>query len=533
MHNLYGPTEAAIDVTYWACPRKSKAGIVPIGRPVANTHIYIVDKTGNPTPIGVPGELWIGGIQVARGYVNRPELTVERFIPDPFVADSAARVYKTGDLVRYRDNGVIEFLGRIDHQVKLRGFRIELGEIEASLDALPEIEQSLVLLREDAPGDKRLVAYISGADNIAPDIPAVRQALQQELPEYMVPSAFVVLDAFPLLPNGKVDRKALPEPEGRRDLDSAFVPPRSPVEKHLAEIWSGLLRVDRVGIHDNFFDLGGDSILSIQIIARAAKVGLHLTPKQVFRHQTIAELAETVGTEKPVDAEQGLVTGDVPFTPVESWFLGHGDTDTHHFNQSIMLQVDESLSADLIQRALREVYLHHDALRLTLLQENGKWVQRLNPVDSGSGLPKLVESDVSTTDPEERAQVIHELANESQASIDLTSGCLLVARYFDRGADQPALLMLAIHHLAIDGVGWRVLLEDIETVCRQLLRSEAVELPAKTSSFKAWAGRLHDYAQSPVVEKELEYWQTVTANSTRLTAGGSPTSIQWKPAGRC
>ena len=493
----------------------AKTGVVPIGRPVANTRIYIVDKTGQPTPVGVPGELWIGGIQVARGYVNRPELTAERFSADPFVQDAAARIYRTGDLVRYRADGVIEFLGRIDHQVKLRGFRIELGEIEASLDALPAIEQSLVLLREDVPGDKRLVAYVSGSHNIPPDVPALRKALAAELPEYMVPSAFVVLETFPLLPNGKVDRKALPAPEGRRDLDSAFVPPRNPVEKHLAEIWSGLLRVDRVGIHDNFFDLGGDSILSIQIIARAAQVGLHLTPKQVFRHQTIAELAETVGTEKPINAEQGVVTGDVRFTPVESWFLQLGDTDSQHFNQSIMLAVDGNLSAELIEQALHAVYRHHDALRLQLNNENGGWVQRLNAIDTAA-LPELQHADIASIPAAEQAQTIHDLATEAQASIDLTSGCLLAARYFDRGDEQPALLLLAIHHLAIDGVGWRILLEDLETVCRQLLRAEPTQLPAKTSSFKAWAERLHDYASSPAVQGELGYWQAVTASSDSL-----------------
>jgi acyl-CoA synthetase (AMP-forming)/AMP-acid ligase II len=257
LHNLYGPTEAAIDVTYWACERDADTSIVPIGRPVANTQIYIVDSAAKPTPVGVAGELWIGGIQVARGYVNRPELTAERFITDPFSSDPDARIYKTGDLVRYRADGTIEFLGRIDHQVKLRGFRIELGEIEATLDALPAIEQSLVLLREETPGDKRLVAYISGANAAAPDIAELRHVLQQELPDYMVPNAFLVLDEFPLLPNGKVDRKALPAPEWQ--AANEYVAPRTPTEEVLADIWQAVLKVDQVGIHDDFFELGGHS----------------------------------------------------------------------------------------------------------------------------------------------------------------------------------------------------------------------------------------------------------------------------------
>ncbi|MGI9292331.1 MAG: amino acid adenylation domain-containing protein, partial [Gammaproteobacteria bacterium] len=513
LHNLYGPTEAAIDVTYWACERNSAAKTVPIGRPVANTRIHVVEPSGALAPIGVAGELWIGGAQVARGYAGRPELTSERFVADPFSDQPGARIYRTGDLVRWRNDGVIEFLGRIDHQVKLRGFRIELGEIEATLDALPAVEQSLVMLREDNPGQKRLVAYVTGTDGVQPDVPAMRDALKDALPEYMVPAVFMSLEEFPLLPNGKVNRRELPEPEGKRDVTDEFVPAGSDHEVTLADIWSDLLGVERVGVNDNFFELGGDSILSIQIIARAAKAGLHLTPKQVFKHQTVAELASVVGTATVVDAEQGVVTGVVPFTPVQQWFLQQGETGLAHFNQSVVLEVNHALNVDQLEALLAELHQQHDALRLRLTQQDNEWVQHLDaPVE----LPALRQVDLSNVAEAERDAAIQDECDAAQAGIDINSGSLMAARYFFRGADQPALLMLVIHHLAIDGVGWRILFEDLETAGQQLLAGDAIKLPAKTSSFKAWSRRLQKYAASPALSDEVEYWQDLISDTSCL-----------------
>ncbi|MEJ2140344.1 MAG: amino acid adenylation domain-containing protein, partial [Gammaproteobacteria bacterium] len=346
-----------------------------------------------------------------------------------------------------------------------------------------------------------------------PDVPALRKALAAELPEYMVPSAFVVLDAFPLLPNGKVDRKALPEPEGRRELGNAYEPPRTEIEKQLADIWSALLRIDHVGIHDNFFELGGDSILSIQIIARAAKMGLRLTPKQVFRHQTIAELAETVGTETQIIAEQGFVTGEVPFTPIEQWFLESDSTERHHFNQSIMLELNTRLDEETITKALHEIYRHHDALRLQLLDDNGKFSQRIAAPNTP---PLLALSDISELNSEAQTERLAEVTNETQRSINLHSGCLLAARYIRRNSQQSNLLQLVIHHLAIDGMGWRILLEDLESTCSRLLNNEPPALPPKTSSFKAWATHLNDYAQSGQLDEQIPYWEAAAKTGPRL-----------------
>jgi amino acid adenylation domain-containing protein len=303
LHNLYGPTEAAVDVTYWACRPKSNYSIVPIGRPVANTQIYILDSHMQPVPIGIPGELHIGGAQVARGYLNRPELTAQKFIDDPFSHESGARLYKTGDLARYLPDGDLEYLGRIDHQVKIRGFRIELGEIEAALGQHPAVREVVVITREDEPGNKRLAAYIAPEQNQQPTPTQLRNFLSQKLPDYMIPSAFVILDALPLTPNGKVDRRALPVPaQARPDLEYDRVSPRTPTEAALTRIWAEILGLEQVGVHDNFFELGGHSLLAAQVIFRARDAfGVKLPLRRLFETPTIAELA--VAIEKTNDKD--------------------------------------------------------------------------------------------------------------------------------------------------------------------------------------------------------------------------------------
>ncbi len=322
LHNLYGPTEASIDVTCWQCRRGSRDWTVPIGRPIANTQIYILDRSMQSVPVGVAGELYIGGVGVARGYYNRPELTAEKFVPDPFSNEPGKRLFKTGDLARYRADGAIEFLGRADYQVKIRGFRIELGEIEAVLAEHPSVKEVVVTAREDTPGEKRLVAYLVLEPSLQEKslfVEELRNYLKQKLPHYMIPAAFVYLDALPLTPNGKVDRKALPAPDmARPNLEKAYVAPRTPVEELLAGIFAQVLGIDKVGIHDNYFDLGGASIQSLQVVAKANEAGLHLTPEMLFEHQTIAELAAVAGTlhDSQVEAsQQGAV--QTPRTQVQ------------------------------------------------------------------------------------------------------------------------------------------------------------------------------------------------------------------------
>ncbi|HYR12181.1 MAG TPA: amino acid adenylation domain-containing protein, partial [Longimicrobium sp.] len=289
--NLYGPTEAAVDVSCWTCPRDEAADMVPIGRPVWNTQLYVLDASLNPVPVGVPGELYIGGVQVARGYQGRAAMTAERFVPDPFSVRGGARLYRTGDRARWRADGAIEYLGRLDFQVKVRGFRIELGEIEAALRQAPGVRDSTVEVREDQTGDRRLVAYVVGDA----EAEVLRERLRQSLPEYMVPSAFVFLDALPLTPNGKLDRKALPAPEGDAYARRSYEAPLGEIEAALAEIWAEVLGVERVGRWDHFFELGGHSLLAIKLIGRMRRVGLYMEVRALFTTPVLAELALAVG----------------------------------------------------------------------------------------------------------------------------------------------------------------------------------------------------------------------------------------------
>jgi acyl-coenzyme A synthetase/AMP-(fatty) acid ligase/acyl carrier protein len=295
LFNHYGPTEAAIDVTSWRCSPADTYPSVPIGRPIDNTAIYVLDAQLQPVPIGVPGELYIGGVGVARGYLNRPELTAERFVHDPFAGTPDARMYKTGDLARYRHDGLIEYLGRNDFQVKLRGFRIELGEIEAQLLGCAGVHEAVVIAREDAPGDKRLVAYLVAEKEHNLDISKLRQTLSARLPEYMIPAAFVQMEQLPLTANGKLDRKALPAPGGQAYLARVYEPAQGPVEQALAEIWQQLLGVERVGRQDHFFELGGHSLLAVQLVTRIREhFRLSVPLKALFEHPVLSGLGDLI-----------------------------------------------------------------------------------------------------------------------------------------------------------------------------------------------------------------------------------------------
>ena len=816
--NMYGITETTVHVTYHPMTRddllQSRS---VIGRPIPDLQVYILDRHMQLCPIGVPGELHVAGAGLARGYLRRPELTSERFIPNPFAPDSGQRLYRTGDLGRYRSDGEIEYLGRIDQQVKIRGHRIELGEIESVLGRHPAVEDAVVAAREDTPGDKRLVAYVvpdpqsaytvrqllrlereglidnrsryelpngmvivhqnraetdfvyheifaeqsylrhgvtlhdgdcvfdiganiglftlfvghrckgltiyafepippifqllstnmalydlnvrlfdcgianeaksdtftyyphdsvisgrfanaqeeretvrafllnqpqtsqggtapsrealdellrerltserftcqlrtisdviqeNGVERIdllkidvekseldvlagilEDDWPKIRQVvvevhdidgrlehikallqhrgydlaveqdnllketglyniyavrpatgqtvsggrggtpaaeagqtwsspnvlladlrhfLKEKLPEYMVPSIFVPLERLPLTPSGKVDRKALPAPDATRpELKDAFVAPQTEAEKLLAEIWAQVLKVERVGIHDNFFELGGDSILSIQIVARANQAGLRLAPKHLFEHQTIAELAAAAEATQAVRADQRPVTGFVPLTPIQRWFFERNSPEPHHFNQSFLLTVRHPLDATLLDQAVRQLLMHHDALRLRFFQEEGVWRQINAAAEENSVLFRL---DLSGLSAAEQAARIESAAAKLQASLDLARGPLLRVALFDLGVQQASRLLIVIHHLAVDGVSWRVLLEDLQTAYLQLSGGDEIALPAKTTSFKAWAESLTSHAQSDSLKREAAFWLTYPGDGVR------------------
>ncbi len=513
LFNEYGPTEGTVWCSVYEIRLDEPGTCVPIGRSIANTQIYLLDSHLQPVPVGVPGELHIGGTGVARGYLNRPELTAAKFIPNPFSSAPEARLYKTGDLARYLPDGNIEFLGRIDQQVKVRGFRIELGEIETALGQHPALQEVAVLARDDTPGDKHLVAYLVPRQEPAPSIAELRSFVRARLPEYMVPSAFVVLKEMPLMPNGKIDRRALPAPEQTRpELENAYVAPRTRAEEILAGIWAQVLGVERVGIRDSFFELGGDSILSIQVIARANQQGLRLTPKQLFQSPTVEGLAAAVGTAAIIQAEQGIVTGPMPLIPVQHWFFEHHPVDPHHWNTSMLIAVWQPLDMAVLEQTLKHLLIHHDALRLRFHKAESGW-QQFN-ADTGDTLP-FSRLDLSSVAPEEQAQAIESAAAALQGSLNLSEGPLLQMVYFDLGPAQPDRLLMIFHHLVLDGVSWRVFLEDLQTVYHQLSRGERVQLPPKTTSFQYWSRRLKEYAESPQLRQELDYWLKITAQEAR------------------
>jgi amino acid adenylation domain-containing protein/non-ribosomal peptide synthase protein (TIGR01720 family) len=498
--NSYGPTEATVVTTTCDLSGQTFTQEISIGKPIANVQTYVLDRYLQPVPIGVSGELYIGGKGVARGYLNQPQLTSEKFIPNPFALKVNSRLYKTGDLVCYRSDGNIKIIGRVDHQVKIRGFRIELGEIEAVLSQHPAVQASVVIAEE-----QRIIAYWVTKQQPAPAISELRHFIGQNLPQYMIPATFIQLAALPLTPNGKVDRKALPAPDHvRPELDKQFIAPRTPIEAKLAQIWAEVLRVEQVGVEDNFFELGGDSILTIQIVAKANQAGLKLTAKQLFQCQNIAELATVCATtEETTQSEQGIVTGLVPLTPIQHWFFRQNLPESHHFNQAVLLEVQQAIAPDIFRQSIQHLYIHHDGLRLRFEQTESGWQQVIASPESEVPLTRF---DFSQLPVAEQQPAMEAAATKLQASFDLSSGMLIQVALFDLGSHQPSRLVIIIHHLAVDGVSWRILLEDLQTVYDQLIQGKTVDLPAKTTSFKQWSSHLQEYAKSAALAQEQQYW---------------------------
>jgi amino acid adenylation domain-containing protein/non-ribosomal peptide synthase protein (TIGR01720 family) len=496
--NSYGVTEATIDSTYFEMA-DGPAGdaALPIGRPFANVRLYILDARMRPVPVGVPGELYIGGAGVARGYHRRPSLTAARFVPDPW-GPPGARLYRTGDLVRYRHDGQVMFLGRADDQIKLRGYRIEVGEIEAVLVQHPQAEEGVVAVQERG-GHKTLVAYVTPADAL--DATALRQWLSKRLPDYMVPGRFAFLDALPLTPNGKVDRRALPEVKALESVEIAA--PRDAREATLARVWGEVLGLEQVGIHDNFFNLGGDSILSLQVIARARREGLHFTPRQLFQHQTVAELATVIETAAAVAAEQGPVIGEVQLTPIQRWFFEADFAEPHHWNQAVLLEVLEPLAQPQLEAALEAVLAHHDALRMRYTRDEAGWRQVIVP----SGDVPCERVDLAHLADVALPEALASRTARAQAALDLEVGPLLRAIYFDLGAERADRLLLVAHHLVVDTVSLRLIIEDVQRAILQQREGSAIALPSKTTSFKRWAEKLVAYArEASVLREELPHW---------------------------
>ncbi|MGL4315780.1 MAG: condensation domain-containing protein, partial [Pseudomonas sp.] len=467
-----------------------EAAYAPIGNPVGPRSLYVLDAELNLLPIGVAGELYIGGeVGLARGYFQRPELTAERFLPDPFGA-AGERMYRTGDLVRWREDGTLDYLGRVDHQVKIRGFRIELGEIESQLLALEGVQEAAVIARE-TPTGKQLVGYVVARDNT--DANVLRSELAKVLPDYMIPAQIIALENLPLTPAGKLDRAALPEPTWQ---SQSYEAPQTDNERILAAIWAEVLGVERVGRQDHFFELGGDSIVALQVVSRIRQQGLQLAPRELFQFPCLAELAK-IARQAGAEEVQEPVTGPLPLAPIQAHFFAMGQADPAHWNQALNLELLRPLDPQLLEQALQALVAHHDGLRLRFSQEQGSWSQRYTEVDSDQALLWLREA---SSDAE-----AEQLYQQAQQSLDLASGPLLRALYLKQ-AGQPERLLLAVHHLVVDGVSWRILLEDILAAYRQLEAGQAPRLQSKSVSYKAWSEALQGWTSSESAQRDLDAW---------------------------
>jgi amino acid adenylation domain-containing protein/non-ribosomal peptide synthase protein (TIGR01720 family) len=511
--NMYGITETTVHVTYRPVTAQEVAASSGslIGAPLADLDLLVLDRHLQPQPVGVAGELYVGGAGLARGYLGRPALTAERFVPNPFARTAGERLYRTGDLARRTASGDIEYLGRIDQQVKIHGFRIELGEIEAALSSHPHVRGAVVTAHDFGEGDRRLVAYVVTDEE--PLGSELRHYLQERLPSHMVPSAFVRLEALPLTESGKVDRKGLPAPHRRSDLEqTALGEPRTSAEAILMEIWKEVLRLDQVDLHDNFFELGGDSILSIQILSRAARRGLKLPAQAIFQHPTVAELATVAQPLAEARSAQEPAIGELPALPIHRWFFEQQPARADHFNQAMMLSV-QGVEDSLLERALEALVAHHDALRLRAWRSEGDW--HLEVLERATS-PVLERVDLSRLEPGEQRAALEAHAARHQTGLDLEQGRPLAAVLYHLGGGEPDRLLLIIHHLAVDGVSWRILAEDLDTACRQLRVGQQVRLAPQGTSLREWAVRLQEHAERPEVRAELEYWVEVASRPAHL-----------------
>jgi amino acid adenylation domain-containing protein/non-ribosomal peptide synthase protein (TIGR01720 family) len=529
--NMYGITETTVHVTYHPVRHADLAAGVPspIGEPLPDLAIRLVDPHGRPVPVGVPGEILVGGAGVARGYLRRPELTADRFPEEP-AKSGPRRWYRTGDRARWLPAGGLEYLGRVDDQLKVRGYRIEPGEIESVLAGHPQIRAAVVVARDTGlDGHRQLVAYLVPEPGCGMVWPAVREWLAERLPEHLVPAGAVQLDRLPLTPNGKVDRAALPAPgPGRPDGGGEPAAPRTGTEAVLAEVMGDVLGLDPVGVADNFFALGGDSILAIQVAVRARRRGVAITPAQLFAHQSAAELAtvaEPAGSDAGSDAgsgaEQGEVTGEVPATPAQAWFHRLDLPHPAHWTRPVLLAARQPVGVDRLGAALAALVAHHDLLRLRVAtgERPRQWIV---PVAAHGAVP-VHEFDLTGVDARELDRQIDRLARQVSGGLDLAAGPLLLAAVFHAPAGEPDRVLLAGHQLVLDAASWQVLLADLATAYRQLAEGEPVRLPPKTTAFARWARDLTELAHSARVAEEAAWWlAALPERAPELPVDGDP-----------
>jgi amino acid adenylation domain-containing protein/non-ribosomal peptide synthase protein (TIGR01720 family) len=522
LYNEYGPTETAVGCMIHRYDRERDDGLtVPIGKPADNVRIYILDKNKKPLPLGVIGEIYIAGEGVALGYLKNRELTEEKFVDNPFIPGE--KMYKSGDLGRWNLDKILEFYGRCDEQVKIRGYRIEPGEIEKQFLKMAGMKDAVVTSGKGPQAE--LCAYLVVQDGEELEVSQLREFLSRELPDYMLPSEFVQVDSIPLTRNGKVDFKKL-HTMGRK-LESAqeYAAPRDEMETMLAEIWVGVLGVERVGITDNFFELGGDSIKAVQIAARLNDAGKTINVRDILSHHTIANICAHVDFDSHIRRyEQGTISGEKGRTPIESWFLARGFSNPNHYHQSVLLEFKTPVDILALEKAFKKLIHHHDGLRLNYDKEKDRFYFNNDLLDQPF---KLEVVDLSAVPGAERAAQIEARGSEARGGFDINNGWMLRALLFKAEPERDKLLLI-LHHLVTDGLTWRIILEDIYNLYDALHGGRDVELPRKSASLPDWYDALVMYRESGNPGKEKEYWQKAEAADFRLPYDREPGGVDWR-----
>ncbi|MGK5545509.1 amino acid adenylation domain-containing protein [Streptomyces sp. URMC 127] len=518
--NIYGPTEATVYATAWYAGDDPDAAPL-IGAPIANVRAYVLDDGLRLVPPGVTGELYLAGAGVARGYVNRPGLTAERFVADPF-GPSGARMYRTGDLVRWTSGGELAFVGRADDQVKVRGHRIEPGEVEAALSRHPGLARAVVVPQDHGPSGKRLVAYVVREAGAAVDVAEVREFARRALPDYMVPAVFMVVDDLPLLPNGKLDRAALPAPGLAAVARTRAA--RTPREELLCGLFAQVLDVAEVGAEDNFFELGGDSIMSIQLVSKARAAGLAMSAKDVFQHQTPAALAEVVVADEARERASDPGTGRIPATPVMHWLREQGQEQSlDAFSQAVLLTTPPDLTERQLAGALQAVIDHYDVLRTRLERPaDGAWSLYCSPRGSVTAADLVRRIDTGGEDEHALGPVIADEARRARGRLRPGDGVMVQAVWCDAGRARPGRLLLVLHHLVVDGVSWRILLPDLAAAAAAIAADRPVDLAPVPTSFRRWAHMLVEHAREPKRIAEAAWWERVLDGPGALLADQPP-----------
>jgi len=498
LHNLYGPTEAAVDVSYYDCSNFTGGVSIPIGKPVWNTQLYVLDSEFRPVPIGSSGELYIGGIQVGRGYLNRPDLTQAAFVSDPFSDIPEARLYRTGDLARWLPDGNIEYLGRNDFQIKIRGVRIEPAEIETAIREYPGVTAATCIARKRPDGEVQLLGYYTSSNQSGNSSEAALHAhLRERLPSQMVPSSLIRLDSFPLNASGKLDRSKLPEAKVEQKSNTC---PRTPEEVALAEVWATVLKIKDIGREADFFELGGDSIQAIQIISRIREKGYVLNLRHIFDCPSLSEIAAEMKPVGPVSKNVATFKGSAPLIPIQNWFFGLNLKYHSHWNQSRLINFTQAFDISMLESALNKVINNHDSLRLRIRETENGWIQELNPNTQPLELKSIQLNDSNNAKAELELQ---RFCSGIQASLDVSKGEIIRCAYITQADTNSGELFICIHHLVVDGLSWQIILEELELACTQLLEGREVNLPIEGTSFLEWPDYLKHYSRKIASDEYL------------------------------